>query len=161
MVLWFVQGLVVYRWHLPIPGLESLLRLGVDGSLLALPLATGLAIFKYRLYAIDVLINRTLVYSALTASVVTLYVLVVGALGALFQTRGNGLIVLLATGLVAVLFHPLRARLQRGINHLLYGERDEPYTVLSRLGSRLEATLVPGAVLSAIVETVKEALKLP
>jgi signal transduction histidine kinase len=161
VALWLAQGLVIYRLHSAPPALESLLRLGVDGSWLALPLAAGLAIFKYRLYAIDFLINRTLVYSALTASVVTLYVLVVGALGALFQTQGNGLIVLLATGLVAVLFHPLRARLQRGVNHLLYGERDEPYTVLSRLGSRLEAPLAPGAVLPAIVETVREALKLP
>lgn len=161
VVLWLAQGLVVFALHIAPPALESLLRLGVDGSLLALPLTAGLAVFKYRLYAIDVLINRTLVYSALSASVVTLYVLVVGALGALFQTQGNGFIVLLATGLVAVLFHPLRARLQRGVNRLLYGERAEPYAVLSRLGSRLEATLEPGAILPAIVETVPEALKLP
>lgn len=159
--LWLVQGLVVFALHLAPPPLESLLRLGVDGSLLALPLTAGLAIFKYRLYAIDVLINRTLVYSVLTASVATLYVLVVGALGALFQAQGNGLIVLLATGFVAVLFQPLRARLQRGVNRLLYGERDEPYGVLSRLGQRLEATLEPGVILPAIVETVREALKLP
>ena len=46
----------------------------------------------------------------------------------------------LATGLVAVLFQPLRQRLQRGINHFMYGERDDPYAVLSRLGQRLEAT---------------------
>jgi len=60
-----------------------------------------------------------------------------------------------------VLVQPLRQRLQRGVNRLLYGERDEPYAVLSRLGRRLEGTLAPDAVLPAIVETVAGALKLP
>jgi signal transduction histidine kinase len=47
------------------------------------------------------------------------------------------------------------------INRLMYGERDDPYAVLSRLGSRLEATLVPEAILPTLVETVAQALKLP
>jgi signal transduction histidine kinase len=125
------------------------------------PLSIGVAILRYRLWDIDVIINRTLVYGALTGSVVGLYVLVVGGLGTLLQTRGNSLFSLLATGLVAVLFAPLRNRLQRGVNRLMYGDRDEPYTVLSRLGQRLEATLAPEAVLRTIVETVAQALKLP
>ncbi len=68
---------------------------------------------------------------------------------------------LLATGIIAVLFQPLRLRLQREVNRLLYGERDEPYQVISRLGQRLEATLAPEAVLPTIVETVTQALRLP
>ena len=128
---------------------------------LAIPAAIGVAIFKYRLYDIDLIINRTLVYGALTVCVVGIYILVVGYLGALFRTGGNLAISLLATGLVAVLFAPLRDRLQRGVNRLMYGERDEPYSVISRLGERLEATLAPDAALPAIVETVREALKLP
>ena len=87
--------------------------------------------------------------------------LAVGALGALFQARGNLGISLLATGLVAVLFQPLRSRLQRGVNRLMYGERDDPYAVTSRLGRRLEATLAPEAVLPTVVETIAQALKLP
>ena len=71
------------------------------------------------------------------------------------------MISLVATGLIAVLFQPLRAFLQRGVNHLLYGQRDEPYTVITRLSKRLEVTLAPDAVLSTIVETVAQALKLP
>jgi len=161
VALWLTQGLVVFKLHLAPPTLEILLRLGVSGSELALPIAAGIAIFKYRLYDIDLLINRTLVFGVLTACVVTLYALTVGSLGALFQAQGNGLIALLATSLVAVLFQSLRSWLQRGVNRLLYGERDEPYAVLSRLGSRLEATLAPGAVLPAIVETIAQALKLP
>src|SRR3990172_551711 len=125
-------------------------------ALLLIPLSIGIAMLRYHLFDVDVLINRTLVYGALTASVVGIFVLIVGSLGALFQTRSSLLISLVATGLVAVLFQPLRDRLQRGVNRLMYGERDDPYSVLSRLGQRLEATLAPDAVLPTIVETVRD-----
>jgi hypothetical protein len=126
-----------------------------------LPLVLTVAVMRYRLWAVDVLIHRTLVYGSLTAGVVALYILLVGATGALSQTSGNLLVSLLATGLIAVLFQPLRERLQRGVNRLMYGERDDPYAVISRLGQRLEASLAPEAVLPMIVETVAQALKLP
>jgi hypothetical protein len=126
-----------------------------------IPISIGIALLRYRLWDIDLLINRTLVYGLLTASIVALYVLVVVGLGTVLQAQGNLGISLLATGLVAVLFQPLRTRLQRAVNRLMYGDRDEPYRVLSRLGQRLEATLAPEAVLPTIVETVAQALKLP
>jgi signal transduction histidine kinase len=126
-----------------------------------IPLAIGVAIFLHRLWDIDLIINRTLVYGALTLSVIGLYVLVVVGLGTLIQVQGNVLLSLLATGVIAVLFQPLRLRLQRGVNRLMYGERDDPYAVLTHLGSRLEATLVPEKILPTIVETVGLALKLP
>ncbi len=129
--------------------------------LLFVPLSIGVAILRSRLFDIDSIINRTLVYGILTVSVVGLYVLVVGYLGTLFRSRDNLLISLVAAGLIAVLFHPLRALLQRGVNHLLYGQRDEPYTVITRLSQRLEVTLAPDVMLSTIVETVAKALKLP
>ena len=130
-------------------------------ALLVLPVFTYIAILRYHLYDIDRLINRTLVYGALTACIVGIYVLAVGGLGALFQARGNLAVSLLATGVVAVLFQPLRSRLQRGVNRLMYGERDDPYAVLSRLGRRLEATIAPESVLPTIAETIAQALKLP
>jgi signal transduction histidine kinase len=130
------------------------------GSLL-FPISFAIAIMRYRLWDIDAIINRTLVYGALTASVAGLYIFVVGYLGALFRTGGNLLISLLATGLVAVLFQPLRGWLQRSVNRLIYGQRDEPYAVVARLGRRLESVLAPEAVLPTIVETVAQALKLP
>ena len=134
---------------------------------LPVPLALAAAILRHRLFDIDVLLNRTLVYGSLTAGVIAVYVLIVGYLGMLFHVRGEAhalidlTVSLFATGLVAVLFQPLRERLQRAVNRWMYGERDDPYTVLSRLGQRLEATLSPDAVLSTIVTTVAEALKLP
>ena len=130
-------------------------------TFLLIPLSIGIAILRYRLWDIDVIINRTLVYGALTVCVVGVYVLVVGYLGTLFRTDNNLLISLVATGIVAMLFQPLRYRLQRAINRLMYGERDDPYVVLSRLGERLEGTLAPDAALGTIVETIAQALKLP
>ncbi len=129
--------------------------------LLLLPLSLGFAIVRSRLWDIDLIINRTLVYGILSICVVGVYVLVVGTLGALIGSSGNLVISLVATGLVAVLFQPVRAWVQRGVNRLLYGQRDEPYSVITQLSQRLEATLAPDAVLSTIVNTVAQALKLP
>jgi signal transduction histidine kinase len=130
-------------------------------ALLIVPVFTYIAIVRYHLYDRDAVINRTFVYGTLTACVVGIYVLAVVALGALFQAQGNLAISLSATGLVAVLFQPLRSRLQRGVNRMLYGERDDPYAVISRLGRRLEAALAPDTVLPTLVETIGQALKLP
>ena len=78
---------------------------------LAVPVFTYIAILRYHLFDIDFIINRTLVYGALSACVVGIYVLAVVALGALFQAQGNLAISIAATGLVATLFQPLRDRL--------------------------------------------------
>jgi signal transduction histidine kinase len=130
-------------------------------ALLIIPGTIGFAVLRYRLWDIDLLINRTLVYGLLTLSVLGLYILVVVGLGTVFSALGNLFLSLLATGLVAVLFQPLHQRLQRAINHLMFGERNEPYRVLSRLGQRLEEMLPAESFLPTIVETVAHALKLP
>lgn len=128
---------------------------------LLVPLSIAAAILRYRLFDIDIIINRAAVYGLLTAIVAAAYILIVGSLGAAFQARGNLFISLLATGLVAILFQPLRERLQRAVNRWMYGERDDPYAALSRLGQRLESALAPEAVLPALVETIAQSLKLP
>jgi signal transduction histidine kinase len=130
-------------------------------AFMLVPVAIGTAVLRYRLWDIDPILNRALVYGALTASIVGLYVLLVGYLGVLFRVEDNLLVSLAATGVVAVLFAPLRDWLQRGVNRLMYGERDDPYAVISRLGRRLEATLATDEVLPTAVRTVREALKLP
>jgi signal transduction histidine kinase len=129
--------------------------------LIAVPSAVAVAVLRYRLDGIDVVINRTLVYAALTGLVVAVYVGVVGYLGAALRREDDLVVSLVATGLVAVLFAPARDRLQRAVDRLLYGRRAEPYAALAQLGERLEATLAPDAVLPAIVSTVREALRLP
>jgi signal transduction histidine kinase len=130
-------------------------------ALLVLPLFTYIAILRHGLYDIDRLVNRTLLYGVLTACIAGIYALMVGGIGTVFEARGNLGISLLAAVLVAVLFQPLRSRLQRGVNRLMYGERDDPHAVTSRLGRRLEAAIEPGAVLPTVTETIAQALKLP
>ncbi|HEX9596397.1 MAG TPA: hypothetical protein VF982_05920, partial [Anaerolineales bacterium] len=132
---------------------QAILGLGSGMSMLAVTgmmVAMALAIFKYRLYDIDIIINRTLVYGVLTVSVVVIYVLIVGGLGALLQAEDNLLISLVATGLIAVLFQPMRERVQQWVNRLFYGHRDDPLGALSLLGRRLEAAIDPEIVLSTL-----------
>ena len=171
-VVFGITALIIYFIALTIfstldPSLTQANSLGVlfaEASfvlaVILVPLTIAFSILRYRLWDIDFLINRTLVYGLLTGLVIGIYVLVVGYLGVAFRTNGSLIISLIATGLVAVLFQPLRGLLQRGVNRLLYGLRDEPYVVLAGLGQRLKTTLVPDAVLSTIVATVREALKL-
>ena len=125
-----------------------------------LPVATAIAIFKYRLYEIDLLINRALVYGVLTIAVVGFYVGVVGALGFLLQQRASLLISLLATGVIALAFAPLRVRVQAAVNRLVFGARRDPYELLADLGRQLEATNADTPLLEAVAGSVARALRL-
>jgi signal transduction histidine kinase len=113
------------------------------------------------LFRLEVALNRALVYSLLTLFVVGAYVLVVGYLSLLFQSSGSLWFSLIATGLVAVLFQPMRARVHHFVNSMLYGERAEPYAVMTDLGRRLEASFATEAILPTIAQTVQESLRLP
>lgn len=125
------------------------------------PVSLVFSIFRYRLWDIDILINRTLVYGVLTLSTMGLYVLVVGGAGNLLRLGNNTFIAFLTTGLVALLFQPLRIRLQSAVNRWMYGERDDPVAVLSKLGAELEHSGSPEDTLARIAESVARALKLP
>lgn len=126
-----------------------------------IPLTIGVSVLRYRLWQMDILLNRTLVYGGMTAVILLLYVLVVGATGLLFHGNSNLLLAVFVTGLVAVTFDPLRRRLQGSVNRLMYGQRDDPMMVIATLGKQLEHTAVPGETLPALVETIAQMLKLP
>jgi signal transduction histidine kinase len=141
-------------------------RLALDWQivpLLSLPVALGfgIAVVFYGLFDIRIVIQRTLVWGTLTALIVVVYVLVVGALSSVFQTRSSPVFSLIATGIVAILFASVRARLQHSVNWMLYGERDNPYQVITQLSHRLEQSLSPNEALTQIVTSVATALKLP
>src|SRR5206468_12977017 len=121
------------------PIVQLLYFVVLDGFLLTL----GLAILKYHLYEIDFVINKTLVYGALAVVIALVYVVLVVGIGALVGTRGepNLVLSLLATAIVAVAFEPLRQRLQRVANQLVYGHRLSPYEVLSEFSRRMAGVL--------------------
>jgi signal transduction histidine kinase len=168
--VWFlilsVAGFFYARMEMFTSGSLSTLWIQVNGlmwviSIMIFPVSLAIAVMRYRLYDIDIIINRTLVYGVLTASTMGIYVIVVGYLGNVFRSQDKSIIAFLTTGLVALLFQPLRERLQRVVNRLMYGERDDPVAILTILSKRLETTIVPEAVLPGLVETVAQALKLP
>lgn len=130
-------------------------------AFVGIPIIIGIAIFKFRLYDIDIIINRTLVYGGMTFMVVALYSLIVVGSSRLFQNLDSLPSSLLATGFIAVLFQPARERLQKGVNRLMFGKRDNPYAVLSYLSQQLQTTAVPTETLTTIVQTVAKTLKLP
>jgi signal transduction histidine kinase len=145
-------------------GSLALLRAGLFVLLYLLELAVvfGIVIGLRRgLYDLGRLLGRTLVYALLTVCVLALYVLLVGGISVLLRPGSNMPVALLATGVVAVAFQPLRAALQRGVNQLIYGRRDEPYHVLALLGERLGGALAPQDMLPSVAATVRDALRLP
>lgn len=138
-------------------GMETLLMLAGIGFSVAI----AFAILRYRLWDIDVLINRTLVYGGLTAITMAFYVFIVGRAGIFFQSQVRGIVAFLATGAVAILFQPLRVRLQTAVDRLMYGQRDDPVGMLAQLAHRLETVDRPERILPTLVETIATALKLP
>lgn len=165
-VLGAVDWFLFFELFPPEPGQARILNYMLHypfalASQVAIPVAITIATVRYRLWDVDVLINRSLVYTALTASVLGIYVLVVGGFGAITQLENNLAISFIATGIVATSFQELRHRIQRGVNRLMYGERDEPYTILTRLSNRLQKTLTPQDLLISTTDTIATALKLP
>ena len=126
-----------------------------------LPVTIGLAVLRRRLWDVDPLINRSLVYGGLTLLVLVIYIALVGLAFVLFGERSNLLLAALAVGVAALLAQPIRARLQQAVNRLMYGDRDDPITVISELGRQLEHAAAPGDSLATLVETIGRSLKLP
>jgi signal transduction histidine kinase len=128
------------------------------GFAVALPVACGIAILKYRLYGIDVVISRTLVYASLAAIITGVYVGVAVGIGELVGSGGrpNLGLSILATAIVAVGFQPVRERLQRVANRLVYGKRATPYQVLSEFSSHVAGSYAADEVLPRMARVLQE-----
>ncbi|HUL25259.1 MAG TPA: GAF domain-containing sensor histidine kinase [Streptosporangiaceae bacterium] len=112
----------------------------ISSSVVALvPIAIGIAIFRYHLYDIDVVINKTLVYGSLAVFITGVYVAIVVGIGSLAQRGGRPSLALsiAATAVVAIAFQPVRAWVQRLANRLVYGRRATPYQVLADFAGRM------------------------
>ena len=126
----------------------------------ALAVGLGLGVLKFRLYDVDLVINRTVVYGLLTVGLFAVYAAVVVGVGALLPFEDT-IPALVATGIAAVAFAPLRDRLQRLVNRWMFGRRDDPYEVLAGLGRLMNEAGTPDETLQTLTETVARSLKLP
>jgi len=138
----------------PLPALLMLV------PVLGIPVAVTLAITRHHLYDIDVVVNRSLVYGVLTALVLAGYALVVLASSTLLHEPLTAGEAALATALVAVAVNPLHGVVQRRVNHLMYGGRDDPYLAMSRLAERLSDAAAPLSLLDSVAETIALELRL-
>ena len=127
-------------------------------STVAVPVAIAIAIVKYRLYDIDVIISRTLVYGSLAALITGVYVGIAVGVGELVGSGGkpNLGLSILATAIVAVGFQPARERLQRVANRLVYGKRATPYQVLSEFSSHVAGSYAADEVLPRMARVLQE-----
>jgi signal transduction histidine kinase len=122
------------------------------------PLASAIAILKYRLYDIDVVINKTVVVGALAAFVTIVYLAIVVGVGTAIGTHGEPNVVLsiVATAIVALAFQPLRTRAQHFANRLVYGKRATPYEVLSVFAERMGETFATEDVLPRLARAIAD-----
>ncbi|CAN5120406.1 hypothetical protein BH18CHL2_BH18CHL2_09300 [soil metagenome] len=154
-----LTGTVTVSLGLPLALLTVLLSLGIT----MIPVAVGVAILRYRLYDIDILVNRTLVYGALSAALAAAYFGTVVVLGALLRPLAaeSDLAVAGSTLAVVVLFAPLRARIQRIVDERFYRSRYDAARTLDRLASRLRSEVDLDAVrvdlLAAVDDTIHPA----
>jgi hypothetical protein len=143
---------------------------GVVGALLGLvvvssiPIATGIAIFRYRLYDIDRIVNRALVYGALSVALVLVYLGGVISLQYAFRTFAGGesqLAVVASTLAIAALFNPLRRRIQTAVDRRFYRSKYDARKTLAAFSSRLrdetDLDALGGELESVVRETVQPA----
>ena len=127
-------------------------------AVVPLAIAIGVAILKYRLYDIDVVINKTLVYGAMAAFITAVYVAVVVGIGRAVGSDRNLGLSILATAMVAVGFAPVRERVQRVANRVVYGTRATPYEVLSEFSGGMANTVATEELLPRMARIVAESV---
>jgi signal transduction histidine kinase len=128
--------------------LVALLAIGI-------PAATAVAVFRYHLYDLNLVIRKTVVYAVLVGFVTVVYVGIVAGLTGL--VGGDSLVLsIIATGLVAGLFQPVRRWATRLANRLVFGRRAEPYEVLARFSDRVGETYADEDVLPRMARVIAE-----
>jgi signal transduction histidine kinase len=144
----------------PLPEWAGFVPLGWYLAFSILPISLTFAVMRFRLYEIDFIINKSIVFGVLTTLILALYISVVVILGYILRVEGNLIISLVATGLAAILLQPIREKLQRSVNSLMYGEQEDPVEVLAKLGERFEKTVPLQETLPTLIKTIAKSLKL-
>lgn len=160
LLVYMTNTLLVYVLAMDV-GAGPWIDVAAGTVLVLLPVGFALGVMRFRLWDVDRVINRTLVYGLLTAAVVAVYALGVVGVSRLLPSASEQGLALATTMVVAFAFDPGRRRLQAAANRWMFGQRDEPYAVLSRLGGAMAQSGAPAATLQRVVDTVATSLKLP
>ncbi len=154
-ILWFFTGFVVLL-------LSTMLPLGSIVQLVGtafFPVAIGIAMVRYGLFDADRLLSRMLLYITLSLLVAAVFAAFIALSVTWAGSSGLGAVV--GAVVVTIGLAPVRDLVQRGVDRLLYGQRRDPYAAMTGLARRLSTALAPTDMLSVIVETVTQALRLP
>lgn len=151
---------VVVLAGLPTPAGSALELLGLLLLLGGIPASIGVAVVRYHLYDLPVVINRTLVYGLATLVLLTTYATLTALTLRLLEWHDTTS-ALTATAVVAMLFSPVRDRSQQLVNRRLFGSRNDPYDALLQLGRDLETYLPADEVLQMLADRVRHALQVP
>ncbi len=140
-IKWVVFGLVIALIGIVVQsfsGSQDTIVSAVIGGVgfLMFPLSIGVAILRFHLYDLDVVVRKTLIYGAFALFATLIYLAVVVGVG-VWLGRDNSFLTMVAAVVVAVTFQPARARLTRFANRLVYGKRATPYEVLSEFSERV------------------------
>jgi hypothetical protein len=130
--------------------------------LLVLPLSVGVAVLRYRLYDIDLVINRTLVYGTLTVLLAAVYFGGVAVLQAAFRAlagQGSPLAIVLSTLAIATVFFPLRRRIQAFIDHRFYRRKYDAQRALASFGTTARDEVELERLAQALVGVVDETMQ--
>ena len=124
---------------------------------IGIPGAVTIAILKYHLYDIDVVISKTIIYGLLAVFIGAVYVAIVVGVSAVIPIGADSpLLAIAATGVVALTFQPARDRVQRLANRLVYGQRSTPYEFLTRFSDRVGNTYATEDVLPRTARVIAE-----
>ena len=122
---------------------------------IGIPVACGIAILKYRLYELDVVVRKTVVFGLLAAFIAVVYAAVVGGIGAMVGSSSSTLLSFAAAAVLAVAFQPARDRARRFADRLVYGKRATPYEVLAEFSDRMSETYATEDVLPRMAEILR------
>ncbi|RNM14037.1 sensor histidine kinase [Nocardioides pocheonensis] len=159
---WFLAGVSLFPvpllLHDALPVVSDVL---ISVALLVMPVLLGVAVLRYRLYDLDLVVRRAAAYAVVSALVAGIYLAIVAVVEAAVGGHATQAEHVAAAVAAAAAFQPLRALVQRTVDEVFYGDRLRPYEAMNRIGRQLEHAMLPDTVLPGVVTAVTDALRLP